>query len=69
MNQEAQRLIGVERTLLRAAEVIESTGLSRSTIYGLIASGELPSVRVGRAIRIPVQGFKQWIERKATETE
>jgi excisionase family DNA binding protein len=46
---------------------MESTGLSRVTVYGLISSGEIASVRVGRAIRIPVQAFKEWLDRKAGE--
>lgn len=62
-----QRHSGVDRTLLRPREIVESTGLSRVTVYGLISSGEIPSVRVGRAIRVPVQGFKEWLERKAGE--
>jgi excisionase family DNA binding protein len=62
-------LPGIERTLLRPREVVASTGLSRVTVYNLIASGDLPSVRIGRAIRIPVQALKDWIDRKANESE
>jgi excisionase family DNA binding protein len=64
-----QTSTAVERTLLRPREIVQSTGLSRVTIYNLIASGELRSVRVGRAIRVPVQALKEWIERKSREGE
>lgn len=36
-------------TIVQADEII---GLSRSTVYELLASRELPSVRIGRARRI-----------------
>ncbi len=61
--------VSIHRTLLRPREVVASTGLSQVTVYNLIASGELPSVRIGRAIRIPVQAFNDWIERKVNQSE
>jgi excisionase family DNA binding protein len=39
--------------LLKPREVAEMLGVSRQAVYSWIASGELPSVRVGqRAIRV-----------------
>jgi excisionase family DNA binding protein len=38
-----------------AEELIPVFRKSRSAIYNLIASGEIPSVRIGRSIRIPKQ--------------
>ncbi len=55
----------VERTLLRPREIVESTGLSRVTVYGLISRGEIPSIKIGRAIRIPAEAFQEWIRRKS----
>lgn len=36
-----------ERLTLRIAEVVKISGLSRSTIYNLIKSGRLPTMKVG----------------------
>ena len=33
--------------------------------YELIASGELPSLRIGGTIRVPVQSLHMWIENTA----
>ncbi len=38
---------------LRASEVGTLLGLGRSTIFELLAAGELPTVRIGRAVRVP----------------
>ena len=38
-------------------------GVSRSTVYGLIVAGRVPTVRFGRAIRIP----REVIDRLITE--
>ena len=48
--------------LLKPAEVSELLGLGRSRIYELLACGELPSLRIGRSLRVPVNQLKQWIE-------
>lgn len=53
-----------EQILLKPKRAFELLDISRSTGYALIASGELPSVRIGRAVRVPVMALKQWIERK-----
>lgn len=39
--------------LLRVDEAAAWLGVSRGLIYGLIASGDLPAVRLGRLVRIP----------------
>lgn len=51
-----------ERILLRPEEVALRLGLSRSVIYEKLATGELESVKVGRARRIPVRALDAFIE-------
>ncbi len=51
--------------LLRAEEVQRVLGLGRSKIYEMIAAGELPVVRIGRSVRVPADGLRQWVERQA----
>lgn len=43
--------------LLTPAEVCIVMGLGRSTIYKMFESGEIPSVRIGRQIRVPKSGL------------
>jgi excisionase family DNA binding protein len=51
-----------QRLLLRIPEVAETLGIGRTKIYELIATGELPTIRVGRAIRISVSTLQKWVE-------
>lgn len=54
----------MDRLLLRIPEAAELTGVARSTAYELVASGEWPSVRIGRAIRIPTHALEAWVEKR-----
>ncbi len=53
-----------QRLLLRIPEVAETLGIGRTKIYELIATGELPTIRVGRAVRISVSTLQKWIEER-----
>jgi excisionase family DNA binding protein len=48
--------------LLRIPEVAESLGIGRTKIYEMITTGELPTIRVGRAVRISVSALQKWVE-------
>ena len=52
--------------LLRAEEVVEMTGWSRAKVYAMAVSGELPSLRSGRSVRIPLAALERWIEQNTT---
>ena len=52
----------MERLLLRPTEAAEMIGVGRSKIYELLAAGVVPSVRVGRSIRIPLAALRDWID-------
>jgi len=45
-------LEGAGEHLLTVVEVAAMLGVSRSTVYSLVASGTLPSLRVSNAIRV-----------------
>ena len=49
---------------LRAEEVAEELGIARSTAYALMASGELPVIRIGKSVRVPVDALRAWIAQK-----
>lgn len=56
-----------DRLLLRPAETADAIGVSRSRAYELIASGEIPSIRIGGSVRVPVDSLKAWIARRLTQ--
>ena len=61
-----------ERLLLRIPEVAEVLGIGRTKIYEMIATGELPTVRFGRAVRVSVNTLQKWVaereQRSITES-
>jgi excisionase family DNA binding protein len=54
----------IEPLLVRVEEAARILSLSRSTIYEMMDSGELPSVRWGAARRIPMAALRAWVERQ-----
>lgn len=52
-----------DRLLLRVEEAAELVGLGRSKVYELVQSGELESVTVGRARRIPRAAVDAFVEK------
>ena len=59
----------MERILLRVPEAAESAGISRSLAYELIAEGRMPSVRVGRSIRVPAEALREWVNELLADRE
>lgn len=62
--EERKPLQAVEPLLVRVEEAARILSLSRSTIYAMMDSGELPSVRRGTARRIPVAALRAWVNRQ-----
>lgn len=52
----------LEPLALKVEQVAELLAVSRSQAYALVRRGDLPSVRVGNAIRIPRRALEAWIE-------
>lgn len=52
----------MERILLRPAEAAEMLGIGRSTVYELIAVGDLPVVRIGQSVRISAEVLREWAQ-------
>ena len=50
------------RLLLRVGEAAERLGLSRSQTFKLVWSGELRSVRIGRAVRVPATALTEFVD-------
>ncbi|ABW14892.1 DNA binding domain, excisionase family [Parafrankia sp. EAN1pec] len=51
------------KLLLTPAEAAELLGVGRTTIYELMNSGDIPSVRIGRARRIPAADLVAFVDR------
>ena len=49
------------RLLLSPASAAETMSISRSLLYELMQAGEISSIKVRRARRIPVESVKQYI--------
>jgi excisionase family DNA binding protein len=56
------KIIAPGRLLVRPVEAAAMLSISRSSIYELLAAGEIESVRVGRMVRIPVAALKRIAE-------
>ena len=54
----------MDRLLLRPTEAAEAIGIGRSKIYELLAAGDLPSIRIGGSVRVPVEALRAWIARQ-----
>ena len=57
------------KILMRPKEAAEALGLGLSKCYELLASGQLPSIRVGRSIRVPVAELHDWVRARQEERD
>ena len=47
-------------------EAARALGISHTHVYRMIASGELPSARLGRRIVVPTDALKKWLKDRTT---
>lgn len=55
--------------LLYVSEAAKMLALSRARVYQMVASGELPHVRFGKAVRIPCAALLRYIERQTVNAD
>jgi excisionase family DNA binding protein len=54
----------MDKLLLRIPEVAQILACGRTTVYGLVNSGELPTVYIGkRGVRIPAESVDDFVTR------
>lgn len=53
-----------QRLLLRPREAFEMIGISRSKGYTLLAEKSIPSIRIGKSIRIPIDSLQEWVKQQ-----
>ena len=51
----------MQRIVYTPAEVQAMLGIKRQTVYDMLHSGELPSIRIGRNYKIPKAMFDEWM--------
>jgi len=49
----------MEPGLLRVDDAAKYLAVGRSTVYELIAQGAIPTVHIGRAVRIPTEALER----------
>jgi excisionase family DNA binding protein len=51
-----------QREWLKVPEVAEMLQIARSRAYELVGEGEIPSVRIGRSVRVNRRELERWLE-------
>ena len=66
MVTETERKTGrtLEHCLLRADEVARRLAIGKATAYMLMASGRLPTVRIGKSVRVSELALNSWLEKQ-----
>ncbi len=49
-------------TLLTAPEIARYLKLSRSKVYYLIATKDIPHIKIGKSVRVRQSDLEQWLE-------
>jgi excisionase family DNA binding protein len=57
----------MDRLLLKVHEAASAIAVGRSTMYRLISTGEIKSIRVGSAVRVPIDTLREWIARQGND--
>jgi len=52
------------KLLLSIPEAAERLSIGRSKLYELLTSGEIPTIRIGRAVRIPADELDAFVTRE-----
>ncbi|MGI8911249.1 MAG: helix-turn-helix domain-containing protein [Rubrobacteraceae bacterium] len=53
-----------KKEYLKVPEVAEFLQIGRSHAYDLVADGEIPSVRIGRSVRVSRKELERWLEER-----
>jgi len=57
------------RLLLTVVRAAEALNCGRTLVYQLIATGELPVVKLGSLTRVPAESLEDFIKRKTSDIE
>lgn len=59
----------MDKILLKPSEAAQLLGIGRSLIYELIARREIPSVRLGRCLRVPIESLNTWLKEQENKRQ
>ena len=57
----------MERTTMSVQELSAQMGISLPKAYELVKTSGFPTLRIGTRILIPIDAYKNWLMRQATE--
>jgi excisionase family DNA binding protein len=66
-NSIREDTMATERLTMSVEEAGERLGISRSLAYELVRRGEVPCLRLGRRLVVPVKGLDAMIERATVD--
>ena len=58
-----------DRLLLTVEEAARRLGIGKTLAWELVWAGVLPSVRLGRCVRIPLAALEDWVARQTQTGE
>ena len=56
---------GARPMLLTVKDLEAELQLGRTRTYELVRSGVIPTIRIGRAVRIPREALRRWVDAQA----
>ena len=61
--------VATERLLVTVEEAARRLGIGKTLAWELVWRGVLPSVRLGRCVRIPLAALEDWVARQTQTGE
>ena len=65
LSNDSRRGRAVPTLLLTPREAAEALSICERTLYGLSKRGQIPAVRIGRAVRYSVRDLEDWIQKSS----
>ena len=56
------------RLLLSVRDAAKALSVCEKTLWTLTQKGQIPVIRIGRAIRYPVDGLRVWIQKESEKS-
>ncbi|WP_052730579.1 helix-turn-helix domain-containing protein [Sphingomonas sp. SRS2] len=64
MRQKSLQMVGsAERLTVRVPEAARMLSIGRSTLYQLIGSGDIATIKAGRATLVPIDSIRKFVTR------
>ena len=67
--RKSERKSELSRLLYKPTDVMAILSVCRTTIYGLLQTGEIKSIRIGKSIRITAKSISDYLERLEQEED